>query len=512
MGSSSIYGDFMKKFNLHKLTHWALIAAPILIALFYAIIAPYMSDDWAWATSTGEHRFHTFFENYNGRYLGNLYILALSRCEPLWILSLPVAIFLILFFIKKFIQSDNILYYFIPAAALGIMSREMFRQIIMWRSGFSNYVPPALAILFYMVIIRNIFDDNVPEYKKGASFITYIISVVGALFMENLTLYCIALDVSVLIYTKIKFKKVFFPHIMHLAGSITGGVIMFSNSAYINILKGNDASSYRTFGGTSILDTIINNSAELCEWLFENSARLFLIVSLVLLVLIVSAAKKSRLSKRNTVICLSCLAITFAYEITMLIYPASWAENLYLRIISALVFYLCLIAVTVLLPLQNKADKTKALFSLVSAVVMAMPMLLISPISPRCFFASFMMETVALCIFVKNLVMQSNKKTYFAVLTIVAAVFIASHAFYATKFYTVHQYHQAREDYIQTQIENNSDTIKIPLLPESLHPFSRSSDYKDGTVWKKRFCEFYKIDYENKNVIQCPWDEANIKP
>lgn len=482
---------------------------PVAIALYFAVISPYLMDDWAWATSTGQHRLETFFENYNGRYLGNLYIIALSRCNFLWYVSLPVAVFLLSFFVWKFTKSKNIIFYLIPSAMFGIMSREMFRQIIIWRSGFSNYVPPILAILLYLVLIRNIFEENAPEYKKRVAVVAFCIALIGSLFMENLTLYSIGADILILIYTKIRFRKVYSVHISHLAGAVIGAVIMFSNSAYLNIVKGNDAMNYRSFGEESLLENI----RKCCEWLFENSSRLFVIMLIVMTVLLIMNIKKRNIGKTKAAACIACLAYAWVYSVCMVaaldfIYQENFVARI-LRIISATVFFICIVTVTVLLPIE-KTDKIKIVFILFSAVAMAAPMLVISPISPRCFFASFIMETIALCLFVKNLLSSTGKRVYFTALTVTVAIMIAGNAFYGVKFYSVHEYHQTREDFIQAQLENNCETIQIPKIPDNLYPFSRAGDYEPGTSWEKRFCEFYGIDLNEKEVIQCSWSEADF--
>ena len=40
---------------------------------------PFCSDDWAWGASVGAQRLASHFRGYNGRYLGNLLILLLTK-------------------------------------------------------------------------------------------------------------------------------------------------------------------------------------------------------------------------------------------------------------------------------------------------------------------------------------------------------------------------------------------------------------------------------------------------
>lgn len=49
-----------------------------LIAIL-CYLFPYTGDDWAWGSKIGIDRLNNWFENYNGRYVGNLIVLAMTR-------------------------------------------------------------------------------------------------------------------------------------------------------------------------------------------------------------------------------------------------------------------------------------------------------------------------------------------------------------------------------------------------------------------------------------------------
>ena len=61
----------------------------ILLFLLFALLCyffPYSGDDWAWGTQIGIDRLNIWFDNYNGRYAGNLLILAITRSKLLRII------------------------------------------------------------------------------------------------------------------------------------------------------------------------------------------------------------------------------------------------------------------------------------------------------------------------------------------------------------------------------------------------------------------------------------------
>ena len=54
-----------------------------LLLTFVITLFPYSLDDWAWGGSVGIERLQTWFDNYNGRYFGNILVLILTRSDVL---------------------------------------------------------------------------------------------------------------------------------------------------------------------------------------------------------------------------------------------------------------------------------------------------------------------------------------------------------------------------------------------------------------------------------------------
>ena len=75
----------------------------ILLCYFF----PYSGDDWAWGTQIGIDRLSTWFDNYNGRYAGNLLILILSRSKIIRIIVETLVFVLIVRYIYKITNTKN---------------------------------------------------------------------------------------------------------------------------------------------------------------------------------------------------------------------------------------------------------------------------------------------------------------------------------------------------------------------------------------------------------------------
>ena len=72
-----------KSKSLRLLT--VLLSVAAVAAMLWC--APYFKDDWAWGSQVGLDRLQTHFTGYNGRYLGNLLVMVLTRSLPVKIIS-----------------------------------------------------------------------------------------------------------------------------------------------------------------------------------------------------------------------------------------------------------------------------------------------------------------------------------------------------------------------------------------------------------------------------------------
>ena len=79
-----------------------------LIAVCLVYLFPYSGDDWAWGSSLGIDRLNKWFDNYNGRYAGNLLVLALTRSNILKTIIIAIALTLFCILPKLYYKSNHI--------------------------------------------------------------------------------------------------------------------------------------------------------------------------------------------------------------------------------------------------------------------------------------------------------------------------------------------------------------------------------------------------------------------
>lgn len=68
---------------------------------------PFGSDDWAWGTSVGMERLASHFAGYNGRYLGNLLIIFLTKNAFIKTIGMAVISFAVVLLIYEYIGKDR---------------------------------------------------------------------------------------------------------------------------------------------------------------------------------------------------------------------------------------------------------------------------------------------------------------------------------------------------------------------------------------------------------------------
>ena len=220
---------------------------------------PYTGDDWAWGSQIGLDRLHTWFDNYSGRYVGNLIVLALTRSNLLKSLAMAVAITGIILLLERLIKERWSFY--VSIVLLICLPKAILRQAVVWTAGFSNYVTSIFFTLIYIVYIYWIFDEKPNRNKLRQRILPCIplfaLGMINTLIVENVTLYNVVLGIAVIIYVLLRYRKVLIQHVCYFAGTICGTVYMFSNSVYHSISTNSDG--YRSVAEGGIIAQALKN-------------------------------------------------------------------------------------------------------------------------------------------------------------------------------------------------------------------------------------------------------------
>lgn len=213
----------MKTLKENRIYILLFIVFAVLFSLF-----PLTGDDLGWATSDGMNLLKNGFEGYNGRYLGNLCAIFFTRFGFLRVIVKAASFVFILYMLQRFSGKDTQFLYL--SAAILLVPYSPFIQSIVWSAGFFNYTFSLCFILPCICILLN-------KHQNFYIPVIIVLGFLGQLFMETYTLLTIAISAVVLI-VRLKNKSNILIPLFYFVSCIAGGAVMFSNSAYSQILAG----------------------------------------------------------------------------------------------------------------------------------------------------------------------------------------------------------------------------------------------------------------------------------
>ena len=477
-----------KKFlDLIKKNHYVIIMIVIFLCICYFF--PYVHDDWAWGSSIGINRLNNMFKNYNGRWAGNILVILLTRSNILKTLFM-VLIFCLtikLIYINFEKKNKNILYFIIFLFL--VIPIPIIRQTISWTSGFANYCVPLPILLYIIYTNRNLFEFKKYSISNKFIVLNLLLGFIVSLFMEHITLYNLLLGFVIVFFDKKVNKRVNKTNIAYLIGSILGTILMFSNGAYLSIFNSDD--TYRTIEKSNIIISVIKTYfGKLSKYSVSINKFLNIILSLSLLLVNKKNKKSNFLIKVANVL----LIVFLSYNIFSL-YNLNFINNkLLLNIFEGILVMLFCFAVfiSVIFSINEKSIKTKLLFYLISIIVMMVPLTIVTPVSARCFYPTyvfFVLFTVEIFNYLN--IKDNNLFNFLKTINIVTLLL------YFVLFLQIFIVDCKRNKAIDDWKISNKEQLVLPAMPyeEYLWWANPIND-----LFLKRFKLFYGID-EDVNVI-----------
>jgi hypothetical protein len=465
---------------------------------------PYTGDDWAWGSSIGMDRLANFFDDYNGRYLGNLVVLLLTRSNVLRILIMGLVIFLIIKIATKIVNRNSKEVFIMMVLLVLGMPSGIFSQAIVWTSGFSNY---AISMLLTLICLNMCLFESV--WKKAAALqyiIVFLLAISSALFVENMTLFNLFVSGVMVLFSIFK-KRLNLIHLAFVLGTVIGTGIMFSNGAYLNIANNTD--HYRTvsFSIIGMIKQAINNYA---VTIYKDMSHNTIFLNIVTTVLFLVIARKNqstiKLKLYQKRISQIALYVMVSYTIYTLLCAINPEWNLLINSQITTMFegvfaliYIFSIPVLIYLHVSDIKRRNRMLLELVGAGMIILPLFIVSPIGSRCFFAPYILLSILACealdIILKD-VNETHKKVILSSISIVA-IFMFANIF--SIFSNIHISHKEQLSYIKTQVNNGAQQVTLEELPYGEYIWNESPT--DNESLQMRYKLFFGID-ENIELIK----------
>lgn len=233
----------------------------MLLSFFF----PFSCDDFYWGSKSLS--FSTIKEIYNdlflnGRWLGNFVAIFISHNHLIKASVVSIVITLIIYLIDK--HEKISLWIFIILILL--MPVNKFTQVVIWGSGFSNYMISTLLFISVYYLMKKYYKKtNSKWYEKIGIF---IVTILNSLVVENITVGTLMILFIYNLIHFIKNKKVNINLIIMFIGTIIGAVIMFIHPCYLNLIFGTTINDrYIPQSSSTLFSTIKNN---LFDGIFVN--------------------------------------------------------------------------------------------------------------------------------------------------------------------------------------------------------------------------------------------------
>lgn len=497
----------MKKRAFNINTKSLLFFSALFVAFtVLAYLFPYTGDDWGWGSQIGIDRLSDWFADYNGRYAGNLLVMALTRSKLLDAVVMGASLVGVCILPVLFSGGTGLSVCAFAVLLFLVIPREIFAQAVVWTSGFSNYVPPILLTLLYFVAVKNIFDEKPPVYNPLLSVPVALIGFIGALFMENVTLFNIAASIAVIGYTYRSFRRLYLVHAVHFVSCAAGAVLMFSNSAYGLIASKQDF--YRTtVFERGFVATLTENLKELAERFFAENIVAVTLFSLLLATLYAVFSRSADNGKRKR-LALAALNVNFVclvpfyckgrlYDWDLFFESEAYAviTSSVLTVFVLLYFFSAAAIVEVCIDCRKTRSKTMLL--LLCIPVLIAPLLVVSPIGPRCFFPPYLL-LMGVCVLIftylqKKLLPDSLVMKRTGVMLGSVCVLIMSFLFGV--YGVVHWYDVRRNELAKKQAEEGFNTVMMYYLPYTYYVWNGDPDIEP---WEEHYKVFHGINEDVK--------------
>lgn len=246
------------KYNLKKIIFSIIYLYFIIIS--YLIIP--VGDDYFWWGKNGHYLLtHNFFStnsiiggSSNGRYLGNILEILIMHSTISAAILYAGFMTLLIWCIWKLTGKTTLSLIF-SLSIFTIVQFGYIQGVFLWYAGFINYVPPTVTLLLYLILI----NDAIKRGFYIPSIFYFLLSFIGGLFVEHITLYQIFIGIiSIFLFcylnkhtsNNLSVKITYF----YTLGAIFSSIIMFSNPSYYH-----SNSNYRqvSFSFSKALDNYI---------------------------------------------------------------------------------------------------------------------------------------------------------------------------------------------------------------------------------------------------------------
>lgn len=451
-----------------------------------------MPDRWA--------MLENWFAGYNGRYIGNISILLMTRYTLFKVANIASVVFLIPFiayfiFIKNRFGGKKVSHssvFLLCSILLFAVPGEVFRQTYGFPAGFANYANPVVFILLFYLWVQKIFCDDKIEFPLWQTILMFPLGIITTLFSEHNSIFCIMMAIVVICYTAIVKKKIYCATIVYFLSTCMGSFLMFSNSGY----HGNVISGYKELN-FSFLAMMKKYVLEMSNFLFFDNLILNLCFAVGSLVLIANSrsskpGKSFFYSKWITTLFKIILIFFSLYQLICKLCP-SWnllGNKNYTAIFNAIFsgLFIFVVILCIILYISSFGRKMRMLAFLLGAIASVMPLFIASPIGSRCFLTSYCL--LAMCGIDLILYVISKYFQNVSLSIYLLPIFAVTLIFFGTIFGQIGIFGRTQYARLQQETKEGTKEIYVDSYPNSQYIWVIKPPEQH---WKDAYLYFYNL-------------------
>lgn len=489
--------NLLKKIKRLARNPYIYMTVIFLFFFYLAFNTPLTGDDWTWGTDRGLLRLRNFFDGYNGRYISNILEIILTRSDLLRYFVVALFSTALIYLIGRlYSQKEGLLYSLLGLILLLLMPTNIFSQTFGWTAGFVNYVVSLVFLLAYLVITKNIYDSSRPSYPRWLWILMIPLGITTQLLVEHVSLFAMIVGLYVIVYSYIKYKKLFKEHIVYFVSLLIGSIVMFTNKAYINVLTGNDG--YRTVKETGTVEEIgliskVYNAyaGKMHEYIFLESSLINIFIGIMIVILILNSSTGSKFIKTVTKPLL--LLNTIGPILFLLSVRSTLGDNYFgnktndFEVIISLLFYVA-VFISIIIFVRKRDIVIRLLLYYSGVVLLTAPFVFITPYGPRAALATYLfLVLIGIELFQYN---KSNLQWSSSVVKrVLIYTTIILFLFYSIVFTRIGMTNRDRLIHLKSEAESGAEKIELSELPHSQFLWMSSTK-------RKHFQEMFKRYYD----------------
>ena len=490
-------GNSLKKWKVSRYVLYLLLFCG---SCMIAWNTPFCHDEWRWSTPERLELMKTGFQNYNGRYLGNILAVFITRnevfrmflmggCFCLLVWSLARCIPKQVYCFGTAVCSENIeksepycfLFTIMAPVLLLLMPQQLYEQSLGWSAAFVNFIPPVILFLIWFSM-----DEEYVFQKEGRKPSLWIcvscilLCFCAQLFSEHNTIAFVLFTLASFLFCVILRRRAILFSAFSLAGTAAGAAVMFTNGAYHRAAVRPNGYKHIAVAFSTLAEQW---HGTITEYLCYKPLLLHILlaVSLLVMTLLYMSERESvreEHSSRNkgpagiwfcNIVVIFCVCF-FAFQSA----NSNWfivhntAVNNILRDVIILAFYLCVLILAVSLTVPEERAGNAAIWIMIALV--SAPLTAAAPIGARCFFVTYVFEIVLLFRLMAAIVICIPQKIcreiIFRFLMIAGTVlFLSLGVFYLRSFTVIGAAVKDRKARIESAVKAGADVVQLPSLP-----------------------------------------------